>query len=333
MKLVLALFVAICYLQLSVDAKETVCQKQVKDKTPLECTKTGKFVNKQCNADICWCVKPRSGKSAYKKLMVPLGEKYDCSRKPQRCEKERFTSLQKSNGFIPECDASGNYVEKQCTNKPAAECQVDEQPALKKEQLPSCGSTQEIVGKEIKDRPITDAARYWTMVDVDTFKKAGQVDTIELFSAAANRGLRVGIYRPTSNVACQFKLVQQIAFTSFAPGYNKVTLTGKQVLDVQAGDHFGFTWLNFGVVKFTVATPGEYCEDPITPAEGSNVALKLNRYGNRDYSIRLSATCTNPTPPPTVAPPPKKDCKECWCVEGKRGKEVSGSRKEGDVAC
>ena len=61
------------------------------------------------------------------------------------------------------------------------------------------------------------------MVDVDTFKHAGQVDTIELYSAMANRALRVGIYRPSSDAACAFKLVKQIEFPSFTPGYNKVS--------------------------------------------------------------------------------------------------------------
>jgi len=68
----------------------------------------------------------------------------------------------------------------------------------------------------------------------------------------------------------------------------QVTLTGNQVLEVQPGDHFGFTWLNYGVVKFTYTTPGHYCEEGIKPDEGSNVVLQLNRHGNRDYSIRLS---------------------------------------------
>ena len=69
-----------------------------------------------------------------------------------------------------------------------------------------------------------DLAPTWTMVNIDTFKQAGQVDTIELFSGAANRPLRVGIYRSTSSAACAFELVKQIEFPSFAPGYNKVSL-------------------------------------------------------------------------------------------------------------
>ena len=72
---------------------------------------------------------------------------------------------------------------------------------------------------------MVDGAQYWTMVDVDEFKQTGQVDTIELFSGMANRALRVGIYRPTSSAGnCAFKLVKQIEFPSFAPGYNKVHL-------------------------------------------------------------------------------------------------------------
>ena len=63
------------------------------------------------------------------------------------------------------------------------------------------------------------------------------------------------------------------------------------MLDVLAGDHFGFTWLNLGVVKYDPATTYQYCEDNIKPNEGSNVVLKSSGYGNREYSIRLTYGC------------------------------------------
>ena len=68
----------------------------------------------------------------------------------------------------------------------------------------------------------------------------------------------------------------------------QVKLTDDQILEVQVGDHFGFTWLNHGVVKFCDTTPGQYCEDSVKLEEGSNVVLQPNRNGNRDYSIRVT---------------------------------------------
>ena len=64
---------------------ETACQRAVaaaesgsgKGRVP-ECDKNGKFVPKQCDDKICWCVKPRKGRPAYKKQKVPLDHPYDC---------------------------------------------------------------------------------------------------------------------------------------------------------------------------------------------------------------------------------------------------------------
>ena len=83
-------------------------------------------------------------------------------------------------------------------------------------------SDPESIGNDVVDRTLLDTATYWTMVQVEEFTKDGHVDSIEVFSGAANRGLRIGIYRPTSDAACEFQLVKQIEFSSFAVGYNKV---------------------------------------------------------------------------------------------------------------
>ena len=72
------------------------------------------------------------------------------------------------------------------------------------------------------DRRVLDTAKYWTMVSKAAFSGDGEVRSFELYSGAANRGLRFGIYRPTGTT-CQFKLVQQKEWGSFNVGYNKVT--------------------------------------------------------------------------------------------------------------
>ena len=65
-------------------------------------------------------------------------------------------------------------------------------------------------------------------------------------------------------------------------------MTGSNVLNVQAGDMFGFTWLNYGVVAFDYSAAGHYCEQPEKPSVGGTYSWVLNRYGNRDYSIRMN---------------------------------------------
>ena len=69
----------------------------------------------------------------------------------------------------------------------------------------------------------------------------------------------------------------------------QLNLADNQKLMVKVGDHFGFTWVEGGVIKFSSGSfLGNYCE-----ADGTRFAinrtdiLKLNRYGNREYSIRM----------------------------------------------
>ena len=51
----------------------------------------------------------------------------------------------------------------------------------------------------------------------------GEIREFELFAGAENRGLRIGIYRPTGN-ECEFTLIQQKEWPTFDSGYNKVLL-------------------------------------------------------------------------------------------------------------
>ena len=77
------------------------------------------------------------------------------------------------------------------------------------------------IGFEPIDREILDVAPFWTMVSKTGFSANGEVRSFEIFSGAANRGLRVGIYRPTGTT-CHFTLVQQNEWSGFKKGYNKV---------------------------------------------------------------------------------------------------------------
>ena len=48
---------------------------------PPTCTKDGYYKRKQCNDEICWCVKKKSGKPNHGGQLVPLGHDYNCRSK------------------------------------------------------------------------------------------------------------------------------------------------------------------------------------------------------------------------------------------------------------
>ena len=78
------------------------------------------------------------------------------------------------------------------------------------------------VGYEARNRRILDTAKFWTMVSTTPFQVDGVVKSFEVYSGAANRRLRVGIYRPTG-AACQFTLIQQKEFASIPMGKQTVS--------------------------------------------------------------------------------------------------------------
>ena len=85
-------------------------------------------------------------------------------------------------------------------------------------------------------------------------------------------------------------------------------LTGSDIFNVRAGDSYGFTWLDYGVIDFDYVGPDNYCEDPQIFDVGQQANLVGNRHGKRDYSIRmLFKECEErvvtevPTPTPTKA--------------------------------
>ena len=77
------------------------------------------------------------------------------------------------------------------------------------------------IGFDPRDRTHLDGARAWTMVARAAFSKDAEINTIEVYSGAAGRRLRIGIYRPNGG-NCQFSLIQQKEWASIPVGYNKV---------------------------------------------------------------------------------------------------------------
>ena len=64
---------------------------------------------------------------------------------------------------------------------------------------------------------------------------------------------------------------------------------------MKAGDRYGFTWLDYGVIDFDYVGPDNYCENPQMFNVGQQANLVSNRYGKRDYSIRLMvSSCDKP---------------------------------------
>ena len=68
---------------------------------------------------------------------------------------------------------------------------------------------------------------------------------------------------------------------------SQITLSGSDVFQVKAGDRYGFTWLDLGVIDFDVVGTDNYCENPAQFSVGQQANLVSNRYGKRDYSIRM----------------------------------------------
>ena len=68
----------------------------------------------------------------------------------------------------------------------------------------------------------------------------------------------------------------------------QITLRGRRVLRVRRGDHFGFTWLRYGVISFDYHRGHyRYAENPVKFNVGNRRGMHPRRYGNRIYSIRL----------------------------------------------
>ena len=78
------------------------------------------------------------------------------------------------------------------------------------------------VGQEVINRAHLDGALFWTMVSTTPFISDGQVKSFDVYSGAAGRPLRVGIYRPRGG-SCQFTLLQQIYFHSIPVGKQTVS--------------------------------------------------------------------------------------------------------------
>ena len=70
-------------------------------------------------------------------------------------------------------------------------------------------------------------------------------------------------------------------------------LTGDDVFQVQAGDRYGFSWLKYGVIDYDDVSRDNYCEHSVIQDVGSTVNLLDNRYGKRDYSIRMLLSAGN----------------------------------------
>ena len=64
-------------------------------------------------------------------------------------------------------------------------------------------------------------------------------------------------------------------------------LTGSDIFKVKEGDRYGFTWLDLGVIDFDVSSRDNYCENNQMFNVGQQANLVANRYGKRDYSIRV----------------------------------------------
>jgi hypothetical protein len=65
---------------------------------------------------------------------------------------------------------------------------------------------------------------------------------------------------------------------------------------VRKGDHFGFTWLHYGVIKYSNATTSNYCEKEAKYEVGDIANLDTGTVmSHREYAIDISyIPCTRP---------------------------------------
>ena len=78
--------------------------------------------------------------------------------------------------------------------------------------------------------------------------------------------------------------------------YSQVDLQGNDILKVKAGDRYGFTWLNFGVIDWGMTAEKNYCEKEAIYDVGDTASLN-DQHGNREYSIKMRLTaCDGSTP-------------------------------------
>ena len=54
------------------------------------------------------------------------------------------------------------------------------------------------------------------------------------------------------------------------------------------GDHYGFTWFQYGVIQYDLSDAQNYCEDKTIFSVNNTAELYDNRYGNREYSLRFA---------------------------------------------
>ena len=102
-----------------------------------------------------------------------------------------------------------------------------------------------------KNRAVLDTARVWTMVSQAAFSNDGEVRNFQIYSGAAGRRLRVGIYRPSGST-CQFRLIQQKEWASFPVGVNEVSRS-KQEVAIQL--KMCLEWLNVvDVISYSLLT-------------------------------------------------------------------------------
>ena len=80
------------------------------------------------------------------------------------------------------------------------------------------------------------------------------------------------------------------------------------MFNVKAGDRYGFTWLNYGVIDFDYVSNNNFCENPVKSNPGDTVSLVDNRHGKRDYSIRVQFSKCE-----VVEPKPEPECGMSFC--------------------
>ena len=122
-------------------------------------------------------------------------------------------------------------------------------------------------------------------------------------------------------------------------------LSGENILRVQQGDHYGFSWYNKGVIKYAASETQNFCEFSSVYRVDDVVDLMGNRHGDRDYSLLVHFTACQQVPniieepinqfPIDVpdnytSPKPQEEISEESSGEESSGEESSGEESSGE---
>ena len=126
---------------------------------------------------------------------------------------------------------------------------------------------------------IADEAKKYGLVDLTPVPTRSKLVRFIFNAGAVNREIRFGVYRKDGN-QCDFTLVHQWITISNRLGLNEY-YTGYFI--VEKGYHIGFTFTQYGVIRYTDDSVKRYCGTRVAPTVNVPQGFKKHSIGYRKY--------------------------------------------------